>query len=83
MIFHALQQKTNAVVCSKDTDVLVSVVFVYALNKINEKQMLKIESKNFINIRKIVEYLGTDVATKLPQIHATTGRHACFFYIFL
>ena len=26
-----------------------------------------------INIRKIVEYLGVDVATNLPQIHAATG----------
>ena len=35
--FHALQQKTNVVVCSKDTYVLVMMVFAYALNKINEK----------------------------------------------
>ena len=37
MIFHALQQKTNVVVCSKDEDLLVLVVFVYATNKINGK----------------------------------------------
>ena len=35
--------------------------------------MIQIESRKCINIRKIVEYLGTDVATKLPQIHAVTG----------
>ena len=29
MIFHALQQKTNVVVCSKDTDALDLMVFVY------------------------------------------------------
>ena len=74
IIFHALQQKTNVVVCSKDTDVLVLIVFAYALNKINEKQVMKIESRKCINIRKIVEYLGIDVATKLPQIHAVTRR---------
>ena len=34
LIFHALQQKTN--VCSKDIHVFVSMVFFYALNKINE-----------------------------------------------
>ena len=66
MIFHALQQKTNVVVCSKDTDDLDLMVFVYALNKIYEKQVMKIQSNKFINTRKIVEYLGTDVATKFP-----------------
>ena len=37
IIFHALQQKTNVAVYSKDTDVLVLMVFAYALDKINEK----------------------------------------------
>ena len=41
MIFHALtndrRQKTNVVVCSKDTDVLVLKVFVHTLNKFSEK----------------------------------------------
>ena len=37
MIFHTLQQKTNAAVCSKDTCVLALKVFAYALNKVNEK----------------------------------------------
>ena len=37
MIFRALQQQTNVVVCSKDTDVLVLMAFVYAFNKTNEK----------------------------------------------
>ena len=30
-------------------------------------------------IRKIVEYLSNDVATKLPQIHAVTGCDATSF----
>ena len=37
MIFHALWQKTNVLVYSKDTDVLVLMVLDYALNKINKK----------------------------------------------
>ena len=37
MIFSALQRKTNVAVYSKDTDVLVLIVFAYAVNKINEK----------------------------------------------
>ena len=37
MTFHALQQKANGVVCSKDTDVLDLMVFAYALHKSYEK----------------------------------------------
>ena len=43
-------------VYSKDTDVLVLMVFAYDLNKINEKQVMKVQSRK-INISKIVEYL--------------------------
>ena len=34
--------------------------------------MIKIESRTCINIRKIVEYLASDVATRLRQSHAVT-----------
>ena len=34
MIFHVLQQKTNVLVCSKDTDVLVLIVFFMLLIKL-------------------------------------------------
>ena len=33
IILHALQQKTNVAVYSKDKDVLVLMVFAYALNR--------------------------------------------------
>ena len=65
MIFHALQQKTNVAVCSKDRDVLILMVFAYAFNKINEKWVMKIDRNKFVNIRKIVKYLGNEVAKKL------------------
>ena len=34
---------------------------------------MKTESRKYINIRKIAEYLGTNVATKILQIHNVTG----------
>ena len=67
MLRTALEMKEYVVVCSKDAGVLVLMIFVYALNKINEKQVKKIKSNKFVNILKIVEYLGTGVATKLPK----------------
>ena len=37
---------------------LFLMVFAYALNKINEKEVMKIGSRKCINISKIVEYLS-------------------------
>ena len=42
---------------------------------------MKIESRKFINIRKIVEYLGTDLAANLPQIHAVTWFELLFYML--
>ena len=63
MIFHALQQKIKVVNCSKDTHVLILMVFAYAVNKISEKCVMKIDSNKFIDIMKNVEYLGNDAFT--------------------
>ena len=40
---------------------------------------MKIENRKCINIREIVEYLSTEVAAKLPQIHAVTGYDTTSF----
>ena len=52
---------------------LVLMVFAYALNEINEKWVMKIETNKFMSIRKNVEYLGTNVSIKFPQINTATG----------
>ena len=52
---------------------LVLMVFNYALNKINEKWVMKIETNKLMSIRKNVEYLGTNVSVKFPQINTVTG----------
>ena len=36
------------------------MVFVYGVNKISEKCVMKIDSNKLIDIMKKVEYLGTD-----------------------
>ena len=60
----------------KYADVLVLMVFAYVFSKVNEKQVMKTGNRKYVNIRKIVEYLGTKVATMVPQIHAVTGYDA-------
>ena len=44
MIFHVLQQKKDIAVCSKDMEVVVLMVFAYALTEINEKWVIKVET---------------------------------------
>ena len=44
---------------------------------------MKIESNKFINTRKIVEYLGNDVATKFRQIHASAWSDTASCYMLL
>ena len=44
---------------------------------------MKIGSKRYISIGKNVEYLGTEFAAKLPQIHAVTGCNTTSFYMVL
>ena len=41
---------------------------------------MEIESRKCINIRKIIEYPTTDVATKLPQTNAVTGCDTSFLH---
>ena len=79
MIFDALQQMTNAECCSKDTDVVLLMVFAQGHNKIKKKWVMKTQTSKFINIREIKKFIGIDVAAKLPQIHTVTGGKTTSF----
>ena len=72
IFFYILQQKTSIAVCSKQMGDVVLMVFAYALNEINENWVMKIETNKLISIRKNVEYLGTNVSIKFPQINTVT-----------
>ena len=53
--------------------------FAYALTEINEKWVMKVETNKLISIRKNLEYLGTNVSIKFPQIHTVAGCDATSF----
>ena len=44
---------------------------------------MKLESNKFINVRKIVEYPGTGVATKFSKFMQLQGLIQLLFYMFL
>ena len=56
------------------------MVFAYALNEINEKWVMKIETNKLMSIRKNVEYFENDVSTKFFQIHTVTGCDTTFLH---
>ena len=58
------------------------MVFAYALNEINGKWVMKIETNKLMIIRKNVEYFENDVSTKFFQIHTVTGCDTTSFYTF-
>ena len=73
IIQYALQEDTKVVVVSKDTDVLILLVYAYAKYKPTKEWYMKIDANKFASIKSIVEYLGSNISVCLPQIHALTG----------
>ena len=73
MVLHALREMRNVVVVARDTDVLVLMVYAYALKDIKDDWYMKIGEKKFVNVRKSVQHLGKEISLKLPHIHAITG----------
>ena len=70
---HACLQDTNVVVVAKDTDVFVLMVYAYCVQKPAHKWYMKIDHDKYVDIDKVVDYLGEEIATKLSEIHALTG----------
>ena len=73
MILHACREDTNVVVDSKDTDVLVLMIYAFTIHRPTSEWLMKIEAERYVNIRKILNHFGEDLCLKLPRIHAITG----------
>ena len=72
IVLHALCNNTNAVIVSKDTDVLILLVYMQALKKHDFQVVHKIRQWT-IHWRKKNNWIGKYVILKLPHIHAVTG----------
>ena len=80
IILHALQEDTKVVVVSKDTDVLILLVYAYAKYKPTKEWYMKIDANKFSSIKSIVEYLGSNISVCLPQMHALTGSDTTYLF---
>ena len=68
-----MQSTTDVVVVSKDTDVLILMVWAYSKFEVKHKWYLKYDYDTFADIKLIVEYLGETVCDHFPAMHAITG----------
>ena len=73
MVLHAILEDTNVVVVSKDTDVLVIMVYAFAKFEPSKEWYLKIDHKKYVDVKSIVNHFGRNICLKLPHIHAITG----------
>ena len=73
MIYHALRQDIPIVIVSKDTDVLVLMIYAFSKHRPSSEWYMKISDKRFIKNSTIVNYLGLSTSLVLPQYHVITG----------
>ena len=78
---HALKEDTKVVVVSKDTDVLILLVYTYAKYKPTQEWYMQIDANKFASIRSIVEYLGSNISVCLPQKLALTDTTSYLFNV--
>ena len=63
----------DVVVVSKDTDVLILLIWAFSKYDIKSKWYLKYENDKYADIGKIAEHFGTDISADLPAFHGLTG----------
>ena len=73
MIYQACCADMPVVVVAKDTDVFVLMIHAMSKTPITKKWLMSHERDHYIDISKVVLYLGTEICRTLPQIHAMTG----------
>lgn len=76
MIHHACKSNKKIVIKCSDTDVLI--VLLANMNKMNTSAKIWVElgvstKRRFINITRLYEKLGSNLAHSLPAFHAFTG----------
>ena len=81
IILLASQEANDAAVVTKDTDVLVLLVWAYAHYNIKHNWFFKYDAKKYANIRKIRDYLGKDVCESILAFHAITGSDTTFILL--
>ncbi|MAG85790.1 MAG: hypothetical protein CMB97_00015 [Flavobacteriaceae bacterium] len=73
LALHASLEESDVVIVSKDTDVLVLLVWTYSMCSPGKKWLFKYDQDKYADIGVICEFLGPDICQALPAMHAMTG----------
>ena len=73
LVLHASLEDNDVVVVSKDTDVLILLIWAYEKCNIQKKWYLKYDHNKYADINTICTFLGPKICLALPAVHAMTG----------
>ena len=65
---------------AKDTDILILMIYTYAIQQPEHDWYMQTDKDSFISIRKTYEKLASTTCLLLPQFHAVTGWDMVSFF---
>ena len=68
------------IVKAKDIDILILMIYTYAVQQPEQDWYMQTDKDSFISIRKIYENLASTTCLLLPQFHAVTGWDMVSFF---
>ena len=73
VVLHALSSEGPVIVKAKDKDILILMIYAYALKKPEAIWCMQIDHNIFVNIGKIAQFLDQSACLQLPAFHSLTG----------
>eukprot|EP00794_Sanderia_malayensis_P002215 gene2214-2520_t len=73
VVMHAFNSEGPVVLKAKDTDILILIIYAFALKGQETMWCMQIDHNKYVNIGKIVQFLGVSVCLQLPAFHSVTG----------
>ena len=75
LVKHVLDAQNDTVIVSKDTDVLIILIWTYSQYYIKHNWYMKYDTHKYASIRKICEFLSPELCQILPAFHAITTSY--------
>ena len=66
-------QESDVIVVSKDTDVLVLLIWAFTNLHVMHRSFFKFDHEKFVKVGSIFSSLGRSICSSLPTIHAISG----------
>ena len=73
VVLHAFNSECSVIVKAKDTDILILMIYAYALKKPEAIWCMQIDHNKFVNVGKIAQFLDESTCLQLPAFHSLTG----------